>query len=114
VQELSVIIFQARNQEYKDPIEEEWEKFQREIRDADNKSAAIIAEDQEEATNERQIDEIEEQMKKLSRVLDLEKKKENIISISNSTKVMDVDDESVEDENEDFDEYLDWRSKKAF
>jgi zinc finger protein 830 len=114
VQELWVIIFQARNQEYKDPIEEEWEKFQREIRDADNKSAAIIAEDQEEATNERQIDEIEEQMKKLSRVLDLEKKKENIISISNSTKVMDVDDESVEDENEDFDEYLDWRSKKAF
>jgi zinc finger protein 830 len=104
----------ARNQEYKDPIEEEWEKFQREIRDADNKSAAIIAEDQEEATNERQIDEIEEQMKKLSRVLDLEKKKENIISISNSTKVMDVDDESVEDETEDFDEYLDWRSKKAF
>lgn len=57
----------ARNQEYKDPVEEEWERFQREIRDADNKSAAIIAEDQEEATNERQIDEIEEQMKKLSR-----------------------------------------------
>jgi hypothetical protein len=53
-------------------------------------------------------------MKKLSRVLDLEKKKENLISISNNTKVMDVDDESVEDENEDFDEYLDWRSKKAF
>ena len=57
----------ARNQEYKDPKEEEWEKFLKEIREADNKSAAIIAEDQEEATNERQIDDIEEQMKKLSR-----------------------------------------------
>lgn len=53
--------------EYKDPIEEEWEKFQKEIRDADNESAAIIAEDQEEATTERQIDEIDEQMKNWSR-----------------------------------------------
>ncbi|RZC35324.1 zinc finger protein 830, partial [Asbolus verrucosus] len=104
----------ARNQEYKDPIEEEWEKFQKEIREADNKSAAIIAEDQEESTNERQIDEIEEQMKKLSKVLDLEKRKENIISLSNNSKIMDVEDESNEDDNEDFDEYLDWRSKKAF
>lgn len=59
----------ARNQEYKDPVEEEWEKFQKEIREADSKSAAIIAEDQEESTNERQIDEIEEQMKKLSRYI---------------------------------------------
>lgn len=53
--------------EYKDPVEEEWEKFQKEIRDADNESAAIIAEDQEEATTERQIDEIDEQMKNWSR-----------------------------------------------
>ncbi|EEZ98228.2 zinc finger protein 830 [Tribolium castaneum] len=103
----------ARNQEYKDPVEEEWEKFQKEIREADSKSAAIIAEDQEEATNERQIDEIEEQMKKLSRVLDLEKKKETIITHTSGDKV-DQEDDSNEDDNEDFDEYLDWRCKKAF
>ncbi|XP_044258567.1 zinc finger protein 830 [Tribolium madens] len=103
----------ARNQEYKDPVEEEWEKFQREIREADNKSAAIIAEDQEESTNERQIDEIEEQMKKLSRVLDLEKKKETIITHTSGSKVENEDDSNEED-NEDFDEYLDWRCKKAF
>ncbi|KAJ8938318.1 hypothetical protein NQ314_011530 [Rhamnusium bicolor] len=57
----------ARNQEYKDPVEEEWEKFVKAIKEADNESNAIIAEDQEEATAERQIDEIDEQMKKLSR-----------------------------------------------
>lgn len=53
--------------EYKDPVEEEWERFQREIKEADSKSAAIIAEDQEEATTERQLDEIDEQMKNWSR-----------------------------------------------
>ncbi|KAL3278932.1 hypothetical protein HHI36_016450 [Cryptolaemus montrouzieri] len=65
----------ARNLEYKDPIQEEWDRFQKEIRDAEGESAAIIAEDQEEATTERQIDEIDEQMKNLSKVLDLEKRK---------------------------------------
>lgn len=62
-----IFLLQARHQEYKDPIEEEWEKFVKVIREADNESNAIIAEDQEEATTERQIDEIDEQMKKLSR-----------------------------------------------
>lgn len=37
------------------------------IKEADNESNAIMAEDQEEATIERQIDEIDEQIKKLSR-----------------------------------------------
>lgn len=37
------------------------------IKEADTQSAAIIAEDQEESTTERQIDEIDEQMKKLSK-----------------------------------------------
>nr|CAI5865425.1 unnamed protein product [Callosobruchus analis] len=57
----------ARHQEYKDPMEEEWEKFIKVIKNADNESNAIIAEDQDEATTERQIDEIDEQMKKLSK-----------------------------------------------
>ena len=60
---------QARNVEYKDPIEEEWEKFQKEIKEENTLSAQIIAEDQEEATAERQIDEIDEQMRNWSRYL---------------------------------------------
>ncbi|XP_022919560.2 zinc finger protein 830 [Onthophagus taurus] len=104
----------ARNLEYKDPVEEEWEKFQKEIRDADFESAAIIAEDQEEATNERQIDEIDEQIKNWSRVVNLEKKKVEVIgNVAEKDENMSVgDDEEVNEE--DFDEFLDWRSKKSF
>lgn len=57
----------ARNSEYKNPVEEEWEKFQQEIKEASNFSNAIIAEDQEEAITERQIDEIDEQMQNWNR-----------------------------------------------
>jgi hypothetical protein len=54
--------------EYKNPIEEEWEKFQKEMKEETTVSAQIIAEDQEEATAERQIDEIDEQMRNWSRL----------------------------------------------
>lgn len=57
----------ARNSEYKDPVEEEWEKFQHEIKAESDFSNAIIAEDQEEAISERQIDEIDEQIRNWNR-----------------------------------------------
>ena len=57
----------ARNQEYKDANEEEWEKFQKEIKLETTTSAAIIDEEQEEATAEREIDEIDEQIRNWSR-----------------------------------------------
>lgn len=57
----------ARNLEYKDPVEEEWERFQKEIKAAASLSNAIIADDQEEATTERQFDEIDEQIRNWSR-----------------------------------------------
>lgn len=103
-----------RNLEYKDPIEEEWEKFQKEIREEATVSNAIIAEDQEEATADRQIDEIDEQMRNWSRVMHLEKKIQEVI-VAEKTKMekMEVDDGEDEDEiDEDFDEFLDWRAKK--
>lgn len=56
-----------RNQEYKDPVEEEWERFQKEIKDAEAESKVIINEDHEEATVERQLDEIDEQIRNWSR-----------------------------------------------
>lgn len=57
----------ARNLEYRDPVEEEWDRFQKEIKAAADTSNAIIAEDQVEATTERQIDEIDEQIRNWSR-----------------------------------------------
>lgn len=60
----------ARNLEYKDPVEEEWERFQQEIKAASDFSNAIIAEDQEEAITERQIDEIDEQIRNWNRLVE--------------------------------------------
>ncbi|XP_017781084.1 PREDICTED: zinc finger protein 830 [Nicrophorus vespilloides] len=105
----------ARNIEYKDPVEEEWDKFQREMKDANHESAAIIAEDQEEATNERQIDEIDEQLRYLSRVVNLQKKKDQMMaSLKENESRMDEKSAESSSSDEDFDEYLDWRSKKAY
>ena len=59
----------ARNQEYKDANEEEWEKFQKEIKLETTTSAAIINDEQEEATAEREIDDIDEQMRNWSRLI---------------------------------------------
>nr|CAD7453915.1 unnamed protein product [Timema tahoe] len=105
----------ARHVEYKDPIQEEWDKFQREMKEEVTVSAQIIAEDQEEATAERQIDEIDEQIRNWNRVLDLERKKEEVTQAgcTRSGSLDDADDVSSPDEA-DFDEYLDWRAKKSY
>ena len=57
----------ARNIEYKNPVEEEWDKFRKEIKEAEAQSMTIINEEQEESTVERQIDEIDAQMRNWSR-----------------------------------------------
>lgn len=57
----------ARHQEYKDPVEEEWSKFQKEIKEAETQSKNIINEEHEDATVERQLDEIDEQIRNWSR-----------------------------------------------
>lgn len=102
----------ARNVEYKDAVEEEWERFQKEIREAAYESLAIIAEDQEEATTERQIEEIDEQMKNFNKVLDLEKKKVEVITTAKENH-MEVNEDEFSNEEDEFEEYLDWRSKKS-
>lgn len=103
----------ARHVEYKDAVEEEWEKFQKEIREADYESLAMIAEDQEEATAERQIEEIDEQMKNFTKVLDLEKKKVEVITTAKENHMEVEEHISHDEDDDDFDEYLDWRSKKS-
>ncbi|XP_023722543.1 zinc finger protein 830 [Cryptotermes secundus] len=105
----------ARNVEYKDPIEEEWEKFQKEMKEEATVSAQIIAEDQEEATAERQIDEIDEQMRNWSRVLDLVIEKEAVVkAVNRRNNAGDDDLEASSADEAEFDEYLDWRAKKSY
>lgn len=74
-------------------------------------------------TTERQIDEIDEQMRIWSRVLDLEKKKEAVVEKVKESKseTMNVDDDGRETDDSDdsdhedinIDEFLDWRAKNS-
>lgn len=74
-------------------------------------------------TTERQMDEIDEQMRIWSRVLDLEKKKEAVVEkFKEKSEPMqddggkETENSESDDENEDnidIDEYLDWRAKKS-
>ncbi|XP_053698226.1 zinc finger protein 830 [Sabethes cyaneus] len=114
----------ARNIEYKNPNDEEWERFQKEIKEATTESMAIISEEQEESTVERQIGEIDEQIRNWSRVLSLEKKKEQVRNQTASAleageKMVQVKKEKQQDSDDevddtDFDEFPDWRAKKSF
>ncbi|XP_049870443.1 zinc finger protein 830 [Pectinophora gossypiella] len=104
----------VRNIEYKDPVEEEWEKFQKEIKEEATTSAEIIAGEQEEATAERQIEEIDEQMRIWSRVLDLELKKDETKKKKQEVEQMSEDEDDESDSEANLDEYLDWRAKKSY
>lgn len=76
-------------------------------------SVAIQEEDQEEATAERQLEEIEEQMQKWGRVLELEQKKEvysQRVRALREAKMEDSESSSSEDENVEM-ELFNWRSK---
>lgn len=83
-------------------------------------SANIIAEEQEEATVERQLDELDEQIRNWSRVLTLEKQKE-LVQSRPKQQPIDEDDKMSEssesddedDENTKIPEFLDWRAKKT-
>jgi len=103
----------VRQIEYKDPVEEEWDKFQKEIHDEAIVSAAIQDEDQEESTVERQLEEIEDQMLKWGRVLQLEKTKDIVLQRAKESRdsmQMEESSSSSDDEME-VERFFDWRSK---
>ncbi|XP_057373501.1 zinc finger protein 830-like [Daphnia carinata] len=104
----------VRQIEFKDPVEEEWNKFQKEIHDEVTASVAIQEEDQEESTAERQLEEIEEQMLKWRRVLELEQKKELYEQRVRALRESIVEDKSTSSSDDDdaaMDKSFDWRSK---
>ncbi|PNF38964.1 hypothetical protein B7P43_G06602 [Cryptotermes secundus] len=100
--------------EYKDPIEEEWEIFQKEMKEQSTVSAQSIAKDHEEATAERHIDEIDEEMQNWSRVLDLENEIKAVKAAKRRSNAGDDDLEVSSADEAEFDEYLDWRAKKSY
>lgn len=101
----------------KDQMDKEWDEFQKEIRQVNTKSDAIVAEDDEEGRLERQIDEIDEQIECYKRVEVLRDKRDVVKSkVLPSEEPMEVDGSDEEEENEE--ELLgllarDWRAKGA-
>lgn len=95
-------------------MEEEWNKFQKEINNEVTASVAIQEEDQEESTAERQLEEIEEQMLKWGRVLELEQKKElygQRVRALRESMVVEEETSSSDDDDNEIEKFFDWRSK---
>lgn len=104
----------------KDQMDKEWDEFQKEIRQVNTKSEAIVAEDDEEGRFERQIDEIDEQIQCYRRIEILRDKQE--VVKGKSLNVTPQEHTSIvgnyKEEEEDEEELLhllsrDWRAKGA-
>ncbi|XP_023833033.1 zinc finger protein 830-like [Salvelinus sp. IW2-2015] len=100
----------------KDQMDKEWEEFQKEMRQVNTKSEAIVAEDDEEGRFERQIDEIDEQIECYRRV-EVLRDKQDVVKKVAKEKTEDQEDSRGSDE-EDEEELLhllsrDWRAKGA-
>ncbi|XP_028898602.1 zinc finger protein 830 [Zeugodacus cucurbitae] len=101
-----------RNAEYKDPQADEWDRFQREIREASTVSVAIIAGEQMESAFDRDLDEINDQMKHWSRYMNMEARK-GVLSVKKDHKseTHSSDENESDDEMATASEFSDWRSK---
>ncbi|XP_030631466.1 zinc finger protein 830 [Chanos chanos] len=101
----------------KDQMDKEWEEFQKEMRQVNSASDAIVAEDDEEGRLERQIDEIDEQIECYRRV-ELLREKQDVVKRKAPTGKMETNGEPSDSDEEDEEELLnvlsrDWRAKGA-
>lgn len=109
----------ARHVPYVNVEEEEWERFQKEIGEEMSTAQSILVEDREEATADRQIEEIDEQMEAWRRVSVMEKRKDQVQlqkgTISQNKqqqqKNKTEEDSDSNDEIDSFEEFLSWRKK---
>ncbi|KAL0199545.1 hypothetical protein M9458_002732 [Cirrhinus mrigala] len=105
----------------RDQMDKEWEEFQKEMRQVNNASDAIVAEDDEEGRLERQIDEINEQIECFRRVELLRAKQDVVKSATMRERRQTAEaqpDASDDDEEDDEEELMhvltqDWRAKGA-
>ncbi|RWS17887.1 zinc finger protein 830-like protein [Dinothrombium tinctorium] len=103
----------ARNVPYKDPKDEEWEKFQKVIAEEKNASEALIEEQFDEFQFERNLEEVDAQISNWEKLNKLQSKAEELIAKANENMSTgnDGSDEDESDVNENIDIFSDWRSK---
>ncbi|KAI2667111.1 zinc finger protein 830 [Labeo rohita] len=103
----------------RDQMDKEWEEFQKEMRQVNSASDAIVAEDDEEGRLERQIDEINEQIECFRRVELLRAKQDVVKSAVTRERRQTVETRpDGSDDEEDEEELMhvltqDWRAKGA-
>ncbi|XP_033734605.1 zinc finger protein 830-like isoform X2 [Pecten maximus] len=104
----------VRNVEYKDKMEEEWEMFQRAMKEENHVSEAIMDEEDEQANVDRNIDEIDDQINRWNEINKLQIKKEEIMSTQGSKDTGSKSDSDEDAEDQELQEFMDWRSKKSW
>ncbi|XP_069937697.1 zinc finger protein 830 isoform X2 [Cherax quadricarinatus] len=100
----------ARKVEYKDKDAEEWLSFMREVSAAEQQSRMIIEEDKEEAALATQIEQANEQIACLERVVELDKKKTTQLKERGNQKA--DSDDSEDSSDEEFAPVI-WRTKNS-
>ena len=107
----------ARKVVYKNPIDEQWEQFQKVIAEETNVSENIIEEDIEEIQKDRNLEEIEEQIANWIKVNEMQKRAEmlrnHIISNSDANRVKKEEDSDSDVDEQDLNVFSNWRSRTA-
>ncbi|XP_056020807.1 zinc finger protein 830-like [Ostrea edulis] len=101
----------VRQVEYKDKLDEEWEMFQRAIKEENHVSEAIIEEEDEIVNVERNIDEIDDQINRWKEINDLEIKKAEIMQKKTSDDNAREQTDNEDAEEDDLEDFMDWRCK---
>lgn len=92
----------------------EWIKFQREIREAASVSNIIVAEEQDNLNIKRQLKEIDEQMENWKKFVEINNKKDSLLSRKRRVqKEIEQDIESSSSEESSVEDLMDWRSKSV-
>lgn len=107
----------ARNVDVKDSMDDEWQKFQKEISHQQKVADILIDDEDNRLHTDREIIEVEDEISDLAKFVDLERKETEIKSaLRIKPEPMDFDDNGESDDEEDnilLDDYLnDWRAKK--
>ena len=106
----------ARKVEYKDPMTEEWEKFQKSIAKETDTSEALVQAADEETNEDKELNEVNEQVACFKRAEALRLKQEEWLSkkaMTSKDQEMREDGEEGDGDDVDIDEIMNWRSKVA-
>ncbi|XP_063307940.1 zinc finger protein 830 [Pelobates fuscus] len=101
----------------KDQMDKEWEEFQKEMRQVNTVSEAIVAEEDEEGRLDRQIDEIDEQIECYRRIEHLRNRKDVIKDVMNTNASKNKGMGEVGSDDEEMLSTIlaqDWREKGTF